>query len=203
MSSDGRTLRLKVGDTSLEDAGERRARISRHLMDALDLEDRELVRVHGAKPILIAVVASTSEDEGLDIIRLGAAERRNAGVEIGDVVDVERHEIPVATRIRVVLVGHSGSRDLTADDLRPKLAAQPIMAGDSLSVAPKETTFDAQFSILGLNVAEFSGGATECGAQFARVVETVPQGVVLVTDTTEIQVEVGGRDGDPDDGSGE
>jgi hypothetical protein len=202
-TSDGRRLRLTVGDTSLEDVGEGRARISRHLMDALDLDDGEMLRVHGgATPILVPVAASAPADEGLDIIRLGASERRKAGVEIGDVVEAERHEIPAATRVRVVLVGHS-TKELTADDLRPKLAAQPIVAGDALSVAPSESSFDAQVSVLGLTVAEVVGSSTECGALLARIVGTEPTGVVRVTDATEIDMQSGGDDAaSPGDSSG-
>ena len=201
-TSDGRRLRLTVGDTSLEDVGEGRARISRHFMEALDLEDGEMLRVHGTTPILVPVAASAPADAGLDIIRLGASERRKAGVEIGDVIEAERHEIPAATRVRVVLVGHF-TKELTADDLRPKLAAQPLVAGDAVSVANNETTFDAKLSVLGLDVAEFAGGSTECGALLARVVQTEPSGVVRITDETEIAVESGGDASAPDDSSGE
>ena len=190
MTSDVRTLRLKVGDTSLEDIGEGRARISRHHMDALDLEDGEMLRVLGTTPILVPVHASSEADEGLDIIRLGATERRKAGIEIGDVVEAQRHEIPPATRVRVVLVGHS-TKELTVDDLRPKLAAQPLVNGDALSIAPSESTFDAQMNILGLTVAQFVGSSTECGALLAKVVETEPSGVVRVTDHTVIELQSG------------
>ncbi len=192
MTSDGRRLRLKVGDAALQDVGEGRARISRHLMDALDLAEGELLRVHGAHAILVPVIASSPEDEGLDILRLGAGERRKAGVNIGDVIEAQRHEIPTATRVRLVMVGHSGSYELTPDDLRPELAAQPILAGDTVSVAPRRSQFGARVIVLGLTVAELAGSSTGCGALLARVVETVPSGVVMVSDETTIQLERGG-----------
>ena len=91
-----------------------------------------------------------------------------------------------------VLVGHSDSYEPTPDDLRTHLAAQPIMSGDTVSVAPKESHFDARVNVLGLTVAEVVGESTECGALLARVVETVPTGVVQVTDQTEIELETGG-----------
>jgi hypothetical protein len=201
MTDGGRRLRLKVGDAKLDDVGEGRARISPHLMEALDLADGELLRVHGAHPILVSVLPSAPDDEGLDVLRLDATQRRKAGVEIGDVVEAERHEIPAATRVRLVLVGHSGSYEPAPEDLRADLAAQPIMEGDTVSVAPKENKFDAQVNVLGLTVAEVVGGSTDCGAMLARVVETVPAGVVRVSGETEIVLETGGTDGSnsPDD----
>jgi transitional endoplasmic reticulum ATPase len=190
----GRRLRLTVGDAKLDDVGEGRARISPHLMDALDLGEGELLRVHGEHPILVSALPSTPDDEGLDLLRLDATQRRKAGVEIGDVVEAERHEVPPATQVRLVLVGHSGEYEPAPDDLRAELAAQPIVTGDTLSVAPKENTFDAHVNVLGLTVAEVVGSSTDCGALLARVVETAPSGVVQVTEDTEILLETGGTE---------
>lgn len=192
MTDGGRKLRLKVGDATLDDVGEARARISRHLMDALDLNEGELLRVHGTHPILVTVETSAPADEGLDVIRLDSTQRRKAGVEIGEIVEAERHEIPLANRIRLVMVGQAGDYAPDAEDIRSELAAQPVMAGDTVSVAPKRNNFDAQVNVLGLTVAEVVGSSTECGAMMARVVETEPTGVVKVTDETTIELETGG-----------
>lgn len=203
MTNDGRVLRLTVGDATLGDVGEGRARMSRHLMEALDLSEGEQLRVRGTSSILVRVLASAPDDEGLDILRLGAAERRRAGIEIGDVVEAERHDVPAARRVRVVLVGHGGEQELTAEDLRPELASQPIMAGDSVSVAPRRSRFDAQVNVLGITIAEVDGSSTECGAVMARVVETEPPGVVRIADDTSIEVETAGAEAMmPDDGGG-
>lgn len=203
MTDQGRRLRLKVGDADLDDIGEGRARISRHFMDALDIDEGEFLRIHGAHPILVTVLACAAEDEGLDVLRLDATQRRRPGVQIGQVVEAERHEIPVARQVRLMIVGHAGSYHLTPDDLRPHLAAQPIMHGDTISIAPKRNWFDAQVNILGLTLAEFSGSSTQCGALLARVMETVPSGVVRVLDATEITLETGGSDDvtEPSDGA--
>ena len=193
MTDEGRRLRLTVGDAKLDDVGDGRARISPHLMEALDLAEGELLRVYGRNTILVTAYPSAPDDEGLDLLRLDATERRKAGVSIGDVVEAERHEAPAATRIRLVIVGQPGSTELTAEDLRPQLAAQPVMEGDTISVAPNRSHFDAQVNVLGLTVAEVVGSSTSCGSLLARVVETVPAGVVQVSDATEIELESGGE----------
>ena len=201
MTDGGRRLRLTVGDASLDDVGEGRARISRHLMDALDLDEGELLRVHGAHPILVTATSSVPDDAGLDVIRLDATQRRKAGVAIGDIVEAERHEIPSASHVRLVMVGHAGSYAPSPDDLRPELAAQPVMVGDTVTVAPRRNEFDAQVNVLGLTVAEVVGSSTECGALLARVVETTPDGVVQVTDRTQIELERGGTPSDAGSGA--
>ena len=198
MTDGGRKLRLKVGDATLDDVGEARARISRHLMDALDLHEGELLRVYGAHPILVSVETSAPADEGLDVIRLDSTQRRKAGVDIGEIVEAERHEIPLASRIRLVMVGQGGDYAPSAEDLRPQLAAQPVMTGDTVTVAPKRNDFDAQVNVLGLTVAEVVGSSAECGAILARVVETDPAGVVKVTDETAIELETGGAAAESD-----
>ena len=193
--TEGRRLRLTVGDAKLDDVGEGRARISRHLMEALDLDEGELLRVHGAHAILVSVLPCSPDDEGLDIVRLDATERRKAGVEIGDVIEAERHDIPAATHVRLVMVGQAGSYAVTSEDLRPQLAAQAISAGDTIAVAPNRNDFEAEVNVLGLTLAEVVGSSTGCGSLLARVVETDPRGVVQVTDETEIELQTGGEEG--------
>ena len=160
-------------------------------MEALDLGAGEMLRILGPHPILAAATPSERDDEGLDILRLDAAQRRRAGVSIGDVVEAERHDVPIARSLRIVIVGHGAPDDLTADDLRSELSAQPVMVGDTIAVAPRRTRFDAQVNVLGLTVAEVQGTSTECGAVLARIVETEPPGIVQVAAGTGIIVETG------------
>ena len=201
MKDTGRRLRLRVGDAPLGDVGEGRARVSRHLMEALDLDEGEMLRILGPHPILATAAPSEHDDEGLDILRLDAAQRRRAGVAIGDVVEAERHDVPIARRLRVMILGHGAPEDLSADDLRSELSAQPVMAGDTLAAAPRRSRFDAQVNVLGLTLAEVKGSSTECGAVLARVLETDPPGIVQVADSTAIDVETG-LTGAPDDLAG-
>ena len=198
MTVTGRRLRLRIGDAPLGDVGEGRARVSRHLMEALDLDEGEMLRILGPHPILATAAASEQDDEGLDILRLDATQRRKAGVSIGDVVEAERHDVPPARRVRLVVVGHGPSDELTPEDLRAELARQPVMIGDTIAVAPKRTRFDAQVNILGLTVAEVNGTSTQCGGVLARIVETDPPGIVQVGAPTEIVVESGLSSADDD-----
>src|SRR5215216_2225186 len=107
METSGRTLRLTVADAALGDVTTGRARLSRHLFEALDLEAGDLIRIQrpdpGARAILATVVPA--EDEGLDLVRIDGAQRRRAGVRVGDVVEVERHQLPAASFVRVMTVG--------------------------------------------------------------------------------------------------
>ena len=191
MSDHGRKLRLRVADASLDDVGEGRARLSHHLMDALDLEEGDFLRIQGTHSILVRVLAGAADDEGLAVVRLDATQRQKAGVQVGSIVEAERYDIPAASLVRVILVGASGAYEPTPDDLRPPLCEQPVMIGDSISIAPRRTEFEAQVNLLGLTVAEVLGSSTECGAIMARIVETVPGGVVQVDDGTELRVETG------------
>ena len=160
-------------------------------MEALDLDEGEMLRVLGPHPILVTAAASEQDDDGLDIVRLDAVQRRRAGVTIGDIVEAERHDVPVAHRVRVMLLGNGPADELTAEDLRGELSAQPVLVGDCVTVAPKRSRFDARVNVLGLTVAEVEGSFTECGAVLARIVETEPPGVVQVADTSEIILESG------------
>jgi transitional endoplasmic reticulum ATPase len=153
--------------------------------------------VAGPQSIIASAAGAEPEDEGLELLRLDAAQRRRAGVAVGDVVDVERYQVPAASLVRVMMVGQLAG-ELDAESLRQKLSAQPIMVGDSIAVAQETSHFEARVNILGLTVAEVEGDATGCGALLARVLETQPRGLVQVTHETEIELTSGDV---PPDGS--
>ena len=203
MQPSGRKLRLRVGDAALADVATGRARLSPHLLEALDLEPGELVRVRGQRAILATATAAEPEDEGLDLVRLDGLQRRRAGIQVGDIVEIEPHQLPAASYMKVMTVGRL-SDEVDGDDLRRELSAQPIIAGDTVTIARETMSFAAKVNILGLTVAEVVGDSTGCGALLVRVLETRPAGAVQVTAETEIEVVPGsGRSvGDGETGDG-
>jgi hypothetical protein len=182
------TRRLRVGDAELADIGEGRARISRQAFNALRLKQGSLVRIMGKHPILAAAHTAGAEDDELDLVRLDGTQRHRLQVQIGDTVEVRRYDARDAKRIRCVTLGSSRALEVSPYDVRSALANQTITVGDTISVSPARRDFQAQVSLLGLNVVEVVGSSTGAHAALIRVVETVPPGPVRVSEETEIEL---------------
>ena len=181
-------VRLRVGDARLEDVAEGRARLSRELFSALGLRRGDRLRVTGAHTILATALPADPEDDGLELIRLDGTQRRRAGVAVGGTVEVQRYDVRPASKIQLLPVGDSDRLELSPDDMRRALAEAPIIAGDTVGVAPRKREFHARVNVLGLNLAEIEGASSECGSVLFHVVSTTPAGVVQVDEHTEIEL---------------
>jgi transitional endoplasmic reticulum ATPase len=188
MNGRAEKVRLRVGDARLEDVAEGRARLSRELFPALGLKRGDRIRVTGAHSILATVLPAGPEDDGLELIRLDGTQRRKVGIPVGGTVEVQRHDVRPASKVQLVALGDSDRIELSTEDLRRALAEAPIIAGDTIGVAPRKREFYARVNVLGLNLAEIEGASSECGSVLFHVVSTTPAGVVQVTEHTEIEL---------------
>jgi transitional endoplasmic reticulum ATPase len=183
------SMRAQVGAAGLEDVGESRVRLSRTAFAALGLKEGEPVRVStDRESALLRAYASGPEDDGLNLVRLDGALRRRLGVAIGDRVKVDRYAGRTAARVRLVALGDLPGVDVEVDEVRRALAERPVVVGDTISVAPRRKVFDAQVSLLGLNVAGIAGSVADTNEVLLRVAWTQPAGVVLVGEKTQIEI---------------
>jgi transitional endoplasmic reticulum ATPase len=188
MTGSTESVRLRVGDAKLEDVAEGRARLSPHIFRTLRLKQGDMVQVGGKKHILAAALPAGAEDEGLDLIRLDGTQRLKLGVHVGDTVEVQRYDARAAQRVRLVTLGNSRALEMAPHEIRATLAEKSVIVGDTFSVAPDRRDFQAEVSVLGLRLVEFTGSSAGPNAVLVRVVETSPPGVVRITDETEIEV---------------
>jgi transitional endoplasmic reticulum ATPase len=184
-----KSVRAKVGPAGLRDVGEARARLSRTVLADLGLKEGELVQVAaGSQSMLLRAYAAGAEDDGLDLVRLDGAHCRTLGVDVGDTVVVRRYDSPLAERVRLVAIGDLADVELSLDEIRSALAERPVVVGDTVTITPTRKTFDAQVSLLGLNLADVTGSVADAEGVLLRVAETTPAGVVSVDDSTQIEI---------------
>jgi transitional endoplasmic reticulum ATPase len=191
MATDGRLdkLRAQVGAAGFDDVGEPRARLSRTTFAALGLEEGEPVRLSaGHESALLRAYPAGPEDDGLDLVRLDDAQRRRLGVGVGETVQVERYEGRTATRIRLVALGDLPRVDIELDEVRRALAERPVTVGDTILVSPGRRVFDAQLNLLGLTLGGITGSLASTDDVLLRVADTLPSGVVRVSDATQIEI---------------
>ena len=126
------------------------------------------------------------------------------GVNVGEMVDVRRYDARTAKRVRLMSIGNSRALQMAPEEIRATLTDKSVIVGDTFAVAPERRDFQAEVSVLGLRLVEFTGSSAGPNAVLVRVVETSPPGVVRVTDETEIEITPadesdGSSDVSPDD----
>src|SRR5690606_22663026 len=189
--TEDRTLRLQVAGAKPQDVGRGTARLPSDALHSLGLREGDVIEVIGKRSTGIIALPPYPEDNGLSIVRLDGLERSNAGVGIGDSVEVRRAETQPARRV-VLAPSQPNVRLMgTGEALRRTLFQRPVTAGDLVSTsiyqrgvtAPDsglfpEDLFRTLFQMPAYGLQEFR----------LRVVSTQPRGIVRVAEDTEIEL---------------
>src|SRR3989442_15896003 len=92
---------LTVAEAPRSDVGLGRARLDSKTRKALKVEVGEIVQVIGKRSTAVTILEVKQGDEGKAIMGLDAFVRRNAGVSLGDKVEVMKAEVLPAERIAI------------------------------------------------------------------------------------------------------
>ncbi|MEM7243750.1 MAG: CDC48 family AAA ATPase [Acidobacteriota bacterium] len=179
--SEASTLRLKVAPPKQQDVGKGLIRIPDEALAALGIEPGAVLEVKGKRVTAATVAPAYPDDKGIEVARLDGLVRGNAGVGLGDTVELSVAEWKPARKI-VVAPAREGLRLRgTGEALRPTLLHRPVVVGDVLSTSVARSpagapdgTFPAQpFALMEIRLA---------------VTATNPKGIVRVTEETEIEL---------------
>ncbi len=162
---------LKVAEAFQQDVGYGRARIDTQTRIELDLAIGDIVEIEGEKVTAATVWRAHPSDEGKNIIRIDNLTRKNAKVSIGDSVKVRKAEVKEAQEVTMAPLISEGQRiefGIGIENLvRRGLLRRPVVKGDTVIVP---------------GIALF-GSALPFG-----IVNTVPKGVVVITEETKLIV---------------
>ncbi|PSQ00550.1 AAA family ATPase [Halobacteriales archaeon QS_4_70_19] len=166
-------MKLTVKPLKQKDAGRGLAAVDRAAMREMELENGDYIVIEGAEGRAVARVwPGYPEDEGNGIIRVDGRLRQEADVGIDDRVEVEPAEVKPATSITVALPQNLRIRGNVAPHIRDKLSGQAVTKGQMVPFS------------LGLGpLSSMSGQKIPL-----KVADTDPEGTVVVTDSTEIEV---------------
>src|SRR5690606_2038144 len=129
------TIRLQVAGAKPQDVGRGTARLPSDALRSLGLREGDVVEVIGKRSTGIIALPPYPEDNGLKIIRLDGLERSNAGVGIGDSVEIRRAETQPARRV-VLAPSQPNVRLMgTGGRLRRTLFQRPVTAGALVSTS--------------------------------------------------------------------
>jgi transitional endoplasmic reticulum ATPase len=125
--------KVQVASLPPADSGRGFARLPDTLMDALGLNEGDVIEIVGKRTTAARAIRPYGEDEGIDIIRLDGLQRANAGVGSGDFVEVHKAASKAATRVVFAPAQPNIRLQGSAEALKRTFAGRPVVEGDVVS----------------------------------------------------------------------
>jgi len=159
---------FKVSEASSRDAGKGLARMDPKDIEKLGASVGDIVKIQGKRMTVAKVMPAYPEDRDKQSIQIDGLIRRNADVSIGEKVTIEPSTARPASRIVLIPAAgkHAFSQQKDMGYVGKLLNDLPVISGDIV----RATLFGSQFQ-------EFI------------VSETIPDGIVLIQQTTKIRIE--------------
>ena len=198
----GKALRIRVAEAVQQDVGQGIVRLGAKHLQGLGVEEGGLVQVQGKRLTAAVALSAYAEDEGIDVVRMDGLIRFNAKVGISDLVEISRVDWKEAKSV-VLAPAQEGVRLAgPGEALRMTLLHRPLVQGDLVSTSVFKREPQAPPS--GLLADEFLRSffmSPAFGLLEIRLVvsDTVPKGIVRVTEKTRIELlpEYAGEEGRP------
>ncbi len=168
---------LTVAKAYPNDAGRGIARLDPHTLMVLQLVPGDIIEIEGKKSTSAKVWRADRNDWEQNIIRIDGFVRQNAGVGIGDTIKIRKADVNAAEK--VVLAPPEGSpiefKGDVEEMVKRQIMKRPISKGD---IIPVMSTMAHPFF-----------GRVPTGQAIPLIaIEAEPEGIVLITDKTEIKL---------------
>ncbi|MHA1707703.1 MAG: CDC48 family AAA ATPase [Candidatus Heimdallarchaeaceae archaeon] len=158
-------ITLRVAEAKQRDVGRGKVRLDSMAMSKIGVSTGDIVEIIGKRSTTAVAWPSYPEDLKKEIIRCDGVIRRNAGVSLGDKVVVKKAKVSVARQVTLAPEQMSVNIDFSFENfVKRKLLGQPLSRKDTVLIP-----------ILGRAIP-------------FNVVSTVPSGIVVVTDGTQLKV---------------
>ncbi|RLJ08103.1 MAG: AAA family ATPase, partial [Candidatus Aenigmatarchaeota archaeon] len=179
---------LKVGElTSRDEFGRGIVRIDSQTMRKLGIKEGDIVELQGQKKTGAIAVRAYPADVGLNLIRMDGLTRRNAGVGVGDSIRVRKAEVKEAKRVVLAPAQKGIILQMPPELLKKNLYLRPVTKGDILAPFPVVKRYGGLEDIFGIPIEEIFFTPMP-GETKLMVVSTSPEGIVKITDVTDIEL---------------
>ncbi|MCD6590760.1 MAG: CDC48 family AAA ATPase [Candidatus Aenigmarchaeota archaeon] len=187
---------LKVGElTNRSESGRGIVRIDTKTMQKLGVREGDIVELIGQKRTGAIAVRAYPSDVGLNIARMDGITRRNAGVGVGETIKIKKADIREAKRVVLAPAQKGVTIMMNPDLLKRNLFMRPVMKGDIISPFPVvkrqvENPFEDFFRSFGIEIEDLGDFSFTPipGETKLVVVSTNPDGIVKITDATEVEL---------------
>ena len=166
-------MALKVTEALPKDVGRAIARIDPEDMKALNVEVGEAVQIEGKRKTAAKVMPCYAADRGRKIVQIDGITRENANIGLDEKLRIQKTESKPARRITLSPLTVTGmlQRDKDAKYIGSLIEGLPLTCGDKIRAR-----------LFGAKTCDFA------------VEKTAPEGVVLVSPTTQIRVKTNGAE---------
>jgi transitional endoplasmic reticulum ATPase len=194
--SEKEPVNLKVGElTNREEFGRGIVRLDTKTMHKLGIKEGDVVRVHGKEMTAAIAVRAYPADVGLNVIRMDGITRRNAGIGVGETIKVSREEPEEAKRVVLAPAQKGIMIHMNPELLKRNLFMRPVTKKDIITPFPvvkqrQRSPFDDVFKSFGIDLEGLDDFAFTPvpGETKLAVVSTNPDGVVRITEDTEVEL---------------
>jgi transitional endoplasmic reticulum ATPase len=183
--------KLQVAGAKPQDVGTGTARIGRRTLQLLGLREGDVLEIAGKRTTAAIALPPYPEDEGLEVIRLDGLQRGNAGVSIGDSVDVHKADPKPARRVQLAPAQKNLRLVGSGEMLRRTLFQRPLVQGDVISTSIYQRNQVGQGQpgmpddLFRMFFEQPAFGLQEIRL---RVVSATPRGIVQIAQDTEIEL---------------
>ncbi|MHA1550524.1 MAG: CDC48 family AAA ATPase [Candidatus Heimdallarchaeaceae archaeon] len=158
-------ITLRVAEAKQRDVGRGKVRLDSMAMSKIGVSTGDIVEIIGKRSTTAVAWPSYPEDLKKEIVRCDGVIRRNAGISLGDKVVVKKAKVSVARQVTLAPEQMSVNIDFSFENfVKRKLLGQPLSRKDTVLIP-----------ILGRAIP-------------FNVVTTVPSGIVVVTESTQLKV---------------
>ncbi|MDD5416510.1 MAG: CDC48 family AAA ATPase [Candidatus Aenigmarchaeota archaeon] len=197
-------IKLKVGElTQRDEYGKGIARIDSKDMTKLGIKEGDIIDINGKTGVV--AIRAYPVDIGKGIIRIDGLVRKNAQSPIGEMVTIKKAEIKDAKKIILAPAEKNISMHIAPNLIKQNIYMRPMRKGDVIipnmvfkrehdeeDEAPVDPFADMPpiiKSMLGAMGSPMNRGEVFFSGQTKlAVVKTVPDGIVQITDDTEIEM---------------
>ncbi len=133
MRSRSESIQLRVVEANQRDVGKKRARISEHIMNMLNINTGDIIEIIGKRRTAV-IVWPIDDEEDDDIIRIDGQTRKNAGVSINEMVTIKVSDVKVAKSTTLLSLNKISIDKEFIDFVKSRLKNIPLVEGDEVSV---------------------------------------------------------------------
>jgi len=184
------TLTLKVGElTSRDEFGRGIIRVDTKTMQKLGIKEGSLVELQGQRKTGALAVRSYPADVGLNLVRMDGITRRNAGIGVGESVKISKAKIIEAKKVLLAPVQKGTVLQINPELLKKNLYMRPVHKKDIITPFPvvRQRRGSPFEDLFGMNIEDIFFTPIP-GETKLIVVNTNPDGIVRIGDTTQLEV---------------
>lgn len=178
--------KLQVANSRPEDSGRGLARMSRETMNALGLNEGDVVTITGKRTTPARAVLPYREDEGLSILRIDGLQRANAGAGSGDFVTVAKAESQPAKKVVFAPAQQNVRLHGNSQALKRSFGMKPLTEGDVVATAGQQRV---ETGDMPPQLRQMMNAPAYALQQIRLVVaQTSPKGIVHIDANTEVEL---------------